>query len=523
MGLRRKWLAFRALEGKSRQVTVQRPEVQAALAVTALLGVILCGLNDRPFRYSGQLAGIAQALFCIIAAGLYCAYMVISFLMSVVLSCAEERQRQLRTYDHNEYHECIELTPPNEDDDAENHDDNNDNDVIMTDDIEEDRRRPRRSRTIAPVHIGMPREIVITSMYLGGTGAFLSVGPLCMWDCAVTLAFLASLFVIAVVDVPSSRRGRLHWAVCVGMAFALAFAAAVEASSRMPQLASTTSSASSPLFFEGWWRFYTERVSLFGPSSSTQQQQAVAAIMAAGNHHNHNNNSSVAAAAIAAAAANDIVDPDQDTEAAILLTQASNPPLWPFLIFAGISPVLLRAGGGSVFVGGLYHAMSPSQTLETGLPVMMLLAGLVLSWFSPLEAALLHTRGFLRADTAIVMFVLGPGCVGSTLAFLLHGLRRRATLLSVGILLLIASLRQQVMHRRLGEHNLLDVLAVSSAALSMLGAVWLALDAFDTAASGIGSERAATNNNKKKMTSSSSYETVDRLTADEDDASSLPI
>lgn len=171
----------------------------------------------------------------------------------------------------------------------------------------------------------------------------------------MTLSFVCALFFISAVDAPAARRGRMHWTTCVGMALALALAVTVEATARMP------SSAASPSMqhaTNSWLEYYLRLHPLFG------------APMVPMTAHLTNHSSS-----------NVLVDPDSETQAALLLAQTGSPPLWPFLIFSAVSPVLLRAGGGSVYVGGLYHSMTPVQTLETGIPITILLAGLVLSWY----------------------------------------------------------------------------------------------------------------------------------------------
>jgi hypothetical protein len=191
-----------------------------------------------------------------------------------------------------------------------------------------------------------------------------------------------------------------------------------------------------------------------------------------------------------------LAHPDADTEAALLLAQAGEPSLWPFLLLSAASPVLLRAGGGGVFVGGLFHAMTPSQTLETGIPVNGLLAGLVLSWFSPLEAALSHTRELMQSGNLLLMGLIAPPALATTLALLLYALRRRTTLISVAVLTFIVTVRQQTLvshsvgrqqqlqhlsHASISSSTttitavplLLDALALSLAAVGMLLAVWL--------------------------------------------------
>jgi hypothetical protein len=96
---------------------------------------------------------------------------------------------------------------------------------------------------------------------------------------------------------------------------------------------------------------------------------------------------------------------------------------WPLVLLAASSPVLLRAGGGGV--GPFMHSLPPSQTLETGLPVSILLAILVICWYSPLESTLLlpsfEQFKYVHLATFIPMMVLGPSLISATLAFILRG------------------------------------------------------------------------------------------------------
>jgi hypothetical protein len=312
--------------------------------------------------------------------------------------------------------------------------------------------------------VGLPREVVISSMYLGGTGTFLAVSPLCMWDCAVTLAFLVALFLIALLDTPRhTYRSHAYWVLILLVTGAMSFAIAIEASSRIPQLASSTLIADyvrlHPLFFTTTLMIAEEEKMRAHENNDNNN------ITSSTSYYNPHHASPSSASAFQL--------PDSDTQAALLLAQAGHPSLWPFLILAAVSPILLRAGGGGVYVGGLYHSMSPSQTLETGLPVNSLLAGLVLSWFSPLESVLVHTQNLVRHGYFLTMLLLAPAALAATLALLLHALRRRASLISVTVLLFALMVRQQTLHRELGQHNALDVWGLLLASLSLTVAVWI--------------------------------------------------
>ena len=161
--LRRKWLAFRALDARAQDADVpQRPVVQLALTLCVVGGVVLCGLNDKPFRFSGQLRGVAQAAFCIAAAGLYLLFMIAYQLVAWVRGCAEDRWYATARYDATRYQECVQLCDPS------------------STTAEHSRHAHDGDAEEAPA-VGVPREVVISSMYLGGTGMFLAVAPLCMW------------------------------------------------------------------------------------------------------------------------------------------------------------------------------------------------------------------------------------------------------------------------------------------------------------------------------------------------------
>jgi hypothetical protein len=136
---------------------------------------------------------------------------------------------------------------------------------------------------------------------------------------------------------------------------------------------------------------------------------------------------------------------------------------WPIALLAAPSPFLLRAGGGGP---GLHlQAISPSQTLETGLPVCTLLAILILCWYSPLETILWSHMH--RLSTVLPMLLLCPPCVAAALAFVLHSLKHRNALASAALMVVALVIRQQILatHHMRGK---LDWAALSSV-LNVLG------------------------------------------------------
>ena len=350
-----------------------------------------------------------------------------------------------------------------------------------------------------------------------GTGTFLAVAPLCMWDCAVTLAFLLSLMLIALLDAPRhTRRPRMYWVLAGGVLVALSLAIAIEFASRVPQMGSLSLLAeyvrAHPLFAfalttetpppppllpsSSWHEGEGGGGGSSGSSRGLPSPLRMREDNANAKYYNSNNNSGSGGGGEERQqqpqpqqkqfVAMEVVSPDADTEAALLLAQAGAPSLWPFMLLAAVSPLLLRAGGGGVLSGGLYHTMSPSQTLETGIPVNGLLAGLVLSWFSPLENALVHTHALVNRGNCLAMVLVVPPALAATLALLLHSLRCRTSLVSVTVLTFAVMVRQQCAHTNNNDHDhnnnnneqraggaALDVLGLCVASLCLLLALWL--------------------------------------------------
>ena len=46
----------------------------------------------------------------------------------------------------------------------------------------------------------LPRNVVISSMYLGGSGAFLAIPALCMWDFTISAFFIGSMTILSIID-----------------------------------------------------------------------------------------------------------------------------------------------------------------------------------------------------------------------------------------------------------------------------------------------------------------------------------
>jgi hypothetical protein len=261
-----KWLAFRALNGALHSPKKGNPMAHVGLAVMAGGVVALCAVNDSPFLGSTPLQVMTHAVFCIAAACMYALYKIVKHMLSVVLAYAEDGR--------SPYHHIDEI--PVADDPA----------IVLIDEKESDEVPDPDSWNEAESERieGVPREVVVSNMYLGGVGAFLSIAPLCMWDLPCTLAFCAALLCIAMCS------ERTHW---------------------------LTGSIASTLLCVAW-------------IESTKKPQT----------------------------------PD-------------GPAPWPHIIVAAASPFLIRSSAGTL----LHHRLPPSQTLETSLPVAVVLAILVLCWY----------------------------------------------------------------------------------------------------------------------------------------------
>jgi hypothetical protein len=139
---------------------------------------------------------------------------------------------------------------------------------------------------------------------------------------------------------------------------------------------------------------------------------------------------------------------------------------WPLVLLAASSPFLLRGGPSR-------RNMTPSQTLETGLPICTLLAILVLCWYGPLENSLLmHFNSPLR--TVIPMLVLCPPCIAAALAFVVHGLKTRSAGTAATLLSIALFIRQQTLPAHRMQHKG-DWIALSSTLNLLLSAIgcWL--------------------------------------------------
>ncbi len=201
---RRKWLQFRALNQAHHRPT--EPHALAYLCLAVLAGGVaaLCAVNDQTFINETRLQVVAHAAFCIAAACMYAAYKIALCGIRLVLSFAEASQ--LGGSSHYYYYEDAALVTPRETDEPDNNAINEANDdeeegIPDTDSWDDETMEERIDK--------VPREVVVSSMYLGGVGSFLAIAPLCMWDTRCTAAFLVSLLLIGMCCEPAAARQHL--------------------------------------------------------------------------------------------------------------------------------------------------------------------------------------------------------------------------------------------------------------------------------------------------------------------------
>ena len=367
--LRQKWLAFQALEGQrlSKHVDRPRPIAHIGLMLTAGLLALVCSLNDSVA--TPHLQTIAQALFCALAAGLYAVSMGVWILMRWVMACVGE-------------HELGTSLSSSSSDESEADE--------KTDDEEAQEEEPP---PVFDRRDALPRETIVSSMYFGGLGMFLALGPLCMWNGHATLAFLSTLLLMSVSLEPITRQ-TTHALLLLAVLLTLMCAFAVQfAEPHLPPGA-----------------------------------------------HAFEDNARITAQ----------------------LAQLPRWPEWPFAFMAAASPCLLYLGSG---VG--LHAflrMPPSKTLETGLPICLLMACIVLSWFNPLEALVLQELFQMRPW--LLMSLLAPVLLIALLALLMQMLRSQSILTGLAALTVIFIVRQQSL--RVGPVRALDAASIVCAALAVV-------------------------------------------------------
>jgi hypothetical protein len=118
---------------------------------------------------------------------------------------------------------------------------------------------------------------------------------------------------------------------------------------------------------------------------------------------------------------------------------AMGPELWTQIVVGAASPFFIWASTGAVGASTFYHRLSASQTLETSLPFSLVVAILVLCWYSPVEEMI--SMSMFRTGRLVAMMVLVPPYLSATLALLLHAFRMRKIAVAALVLTLILSIR----------------------------------------------------------------------------------
>ena len=405
---RSKWLAYRALEGQTRRTyhpsDHPRPLVHMGLFAAASLLALVCALNDEVA--TPQMQTIAQALFCVLAGGLYATSMLLIAMARAVLECVGEL-RPLPAIRHEEEEEGKEeedATLPAVREEASSgapkHDnadniimDNNSND---DDDEWYDVEMSNSARDVGggtDNRSALPRETVVASMYFGGLGMFLALGPLCMWNGDASIAFMCALLLLSAALEPISHR-LTHSLLMLAVVLVLMLIIGVQ--------------VSSPLRSKGVHSF-------------------------ADNPH-------------------------------VVAQLAALPrlPSWPFVLMVSTSPALLYMGSGA----GLhaFHSMPPSKTLETGLPICLLMACIVLSWFNPIE--MLVVQELLHMRSWVLMSLLAPPLLVIVLVLLVQMMRSRSILTGLAVLAAVFAVRQQTL--RVGPVRALDAGALTCAGVAFV-------------------------------------------------------
>ena len=409
------------------------------LAIATALCVAFTALN-RDVARDHVRQSILTAVFCTIASVMYVLYMLVSRLVALVLNHVERGHHQAYYYD--ELSGGDEPYPPTHEDEGGEQAPLCPRSraatvwralsVLAASDTPSSRRRQSK-RTLALLH----RDAVISSMYLGGAGAFLALPPLCMWDLSVTVAFVASL---ALLGAATEHAKVADFRPNVDAAGALRALARLRAA--------PFGAIGLTLAAVAWQDVHTTRPR---ESAAFARALVVADLPAAAN-------ATAAAAALLPAAAVALVGDEG-------LLQ------WPLMLLAAASPPLLRIGVVGSRGGG--HALSkvlmtPSQTLESALPVGTLLATLVLCWNSPVYEV--FPRGELLTRLAVPMLVLCPPALAAALAFILRAFRKRQTVAAAAVLTLACAVRQQAADCRLAAPADWAVLAGAGATVLIVAA-----------------------------------------------------
>lgn len=362
----------------------QAPYLPAiALSCTIALSASLTSLNRSLVQEQSQNQSIFTSFFCIEAAIIYALYMIISRMLSFFLSYIESSSSSSTlSHDRSGYIASYYY------------------DHIIEEEDEAERKGTFQTYTMNHMFNNGHREALISSMYLGGAGAFLSLPALCFWDFSISASFILSLTLIGLFNdhtkhtefAPNQDKQqvllimkRFRWslysaviAVVVGIVFQDSYYR----------------------YFQNHHQYYY----LYYP-----QQQ------------NNNGNS---------------------TKTVVISEERP----WPMMLLSFSSPLLMRMGMINPRTIAHKIIMSPSQSLEVALPISNLLAILVLCWYSPLDNIFVRPH---NVQNFVPMLVLCPSCLAAILAFILRGFQNKQTLGTVVPLTCTCIIIQQIMDRRL--------------------------------------------------------------------------
>jgi len=414
-----------------------------AFLVSCVVISVVCELNRIPWNQNMLLQDITASMFCLICASLYVAYMIITAFLRLVLTYAGSHGGHLSSYTYVEEERADMLdnladessVGPMDDLSDTTADDDNNNAPEEREDLKEApeisqpnvqqlwhkflkkyRLDPNTRLQDARRHIynygRIPRSVIISSMYLGGTGAFLAILPLCMWDYTMSASFVCSLIFISCMDaypIPKDFKADVDVATATRALrwmrngyHALAFVSVIlilwiDASEEiMYYMVPLITSPPFPKYMMDK-PYSNDTFQLFHVDVSPEQVQVQG--------------------------------------------RTGLAMKWPLIFLSASSPVFLRAGGGGV--GNFFFSLPPSQTLETGLPVSTVLAILVLCYHNPSLSLVQDFAAMTEVRLIVPLFVLCPLCLAAALAFILYGFKKRSAGVIASILLLILCIRQQ--------------------------------------------------------------------------------
>ena len=165
------------------------PWMAFALAISLTLVMVLVNHSELETKPQQM---VITAIFCIVGSAMYLIYMSVNRLLSIVLMSIEstdygtlkrKRSHRLAALTKGADVEALKVVDNAEEYEEEEEEEDNVKPLLSAS-MQREREREWK---------GVRREDIIASMYLGGSGAFLALPALCMWDTSVTVAFLASM------------------------------------------------------------------------------------------------------------------------------------------------------------------------------------------------------------------------------------------------------------------------------------------------------------------------------------------